>query len=373
MRHILILLFSVGIWGWAAPSYALFGVEFAQLDQFCGGQSPRSTFVYVDTRIVDSEEISWAEQLINKLLANLAPHERVTVIALDTVNAATDEIWSTCYPGLWPEEPREEGGFFTESTSDKLAIAQSAFRKQLTAAIETVIVEHGNGSDDARANIVRALVNDTARYARLDTVPRLIIYSDFVENSDIAHVARGDSAAAGRAAAERFEAQLHDAVVYGFGVGKGHPPPVKGDARQFFAGFVHAADGYLMGISSALTMPSTPPATFFTYDLRGMWQDRKLAGTLVVMADEDGQLQDSYLSIIGMGAAAIAGTLVCGEEVCEIEAKAARGVATNSPGETLYLKGPSSEMKGYIGWPAGVTPDGKKAVVPLTAIVESEQ
>lgn len=345
------------------------------LDEFCSKRTKRHTVLYVDGRSIDANDVAWARRLINDLMSNLSPHERMTVVALDSVGATTQEIWSTCFPALWPDEPRSDGDFFSRSTEDKLEEGQKQFRKLLRASINEVFTKHKvDAGKDAKVRLIRALVNDTSRLTRETAVPRVIIYSDLMERSDLAKITEDAGLDVGAQIAERLNADFGHALVYGFGVGGDETPDLREAAKGVFRSFFRTSKGHVVDLSAEVGLPGSAPVTVQRYTLEGSWEERTISGRMVLLANADDQLQDSYVYFpTQLAGSVISGSYSCSGETCELNAKTEHKTLTDEKGETVQLEGSPSEMSGEFGWPEINTPEGKEAVVPVTARAQGSQ
>lgn len=353
----------------AAPAAqaALFGDD--SLAAFCEGQSVRETVVYIDTRILDAEKADWARRLRNELMENLSPREPISIVALNSVEATANEVWSSCYPDLWPDEPRESGGLFEKSTERKLEDARGTFRNRLNSALNAVFTKHKTEAEaDAPARIARALASDTARYTRSTELSRVIIYSDMLESSDLADLRADVGEPDGRAVAEKLGTDFGHAMIYGFGVAADDGPDKRERASSFFEGFFSAANGYVQRMSAEVALPSGAPIAAERYDLTAVYEGQEVIGRMVLLPNSDGALQDSYIFFPGQGrGASISGTFTCREQECKLQAETHRRSLTDATGETLKLQGSPDELTGKFGWLYSVTPDGNKAYFEVTA------
>ncbi len=165
-----------------------------------------------------------------------------------------------------------------------------------------------------------------------------------------------------------------NAMVYAFGVtgtadtGKVTPE----NSKDFWQAFFHAANGYLVSFGSDLKLPGAVPSVFQVYDIEVELPDqtpRIGQNGLRVLADDDGQLQDSFLALGGEGKAVIEGSFQCvADNKCTLQATTNFGTITKEAGEVLRLSGTRRELVGDIGFPDKIWPKtGKPAVFRMKA------
>lgn len=362
---------------------AVFGAGQFDISAFCDSPAARKTLVYIDKDSLREGVTDWAKRLDEKLRSNLLPHEQVSIVALDARIGSAKETWAACWPDYTQGERDKIAHnrsslvkFVTSDPLKELKNQQTVFHSGLDKAFTTVFHEAaqdaGGGNPDSK-QLVRALMADESRFSSGQDVVRVIIYSDMAENSELISGERGFQEK-GKNAAQRFGFNARNAMVYVFGVaGATDGGGVSSEnSRAFWQAFFHAANGYLVSFGSDLKLPGVAPSMFQIYDVEVDLPDqppRIGRNGLRILADNDGQIQDSFLSFGDEGRAVIEGTFQCTtDNKCTLQATTNFGTITKEAGEVLRLSGTRQELVGDIGFPNKVSrKTGKPAVFRMKA------
>jgi hypothetical protein len=373
-------------------AHAFLGSDEYNISAFCSEPAPRRTIIYIDDQIMEDGNTSWANRLYQKLISSLLPAEPVSVVQLSPAVGSAKELWSACWPDYSQEKKDrlgKERPIFSKHPLKILETQQSVFRTGLAGAL-TRAYESGrrpkpevaSHREARKKNLIASIMADESRFHLARNAPRVIIYSDMIENSEYGNVqSDADYDKLGREIAEKLKFDSEGASVYVFGI-DGASPQVKGSiekARDLWSSFFKQANGYLAGFGSELNIPASPAVLVATYDIEVLVQNVQRFGRLRILADAKGQLQDSFLFFSPKANASIDGTFVCrNADRCILEAKTTAGTVTLSPREELRLEGPVQKLAGRLGFPndvieGGDTKNQTKAVFDVVAMLRQER
>lgn len=365
---------------------AAFGIEEADISKFCNAKAARQTLIYIDDRNLYEGSTDWAKRLDQKLRANLLPNEPVNIMRLSSMDGAVKESGVACWPDYSPEERariNQESYVFSEHPLKALEGQQQVFQGWLAKHLTEIYTQGKRAASGGpqmaesgvKRQIVRALSADEGRLNSGKGMLRIIIYSDMLEQSDLADVVKQETGLpeAGASAAKKLGLDAQNATVYVYGAGGGVDAGTVERAKAFWTSFFQTANGMLASFGTDLNMPGSAPAQWRRYDVQVNVPDQSRIGRMTLIADGQGKLQDSVLSF-GVGrSAVIEGTLNCSAAgKCALEAKTRVGVITQEAGEEVRLEGSLADMKGWIGFPNERLANGEPAAFEMHATVIEE-
>ena len=351
------------------PSWAnasMFGAS--GLDpKFCQMPAARQTVVYIDDTMMQSGNVSWVSDLENKLEATLLPGEKVTLVRLSPSSATTMELWSAC----WPDYPADQkarlsGGMFlfTSNPLTDLKNQQAIFIDEFLAKITSIYnatkdlpgEASVDGGHPRQKQIVEALSSDSARFTEDELTNRIIVYTDLAENSDLGS-AFVPPPVPFPDIGQKLGLQFHNSIFYFFGAGAdvSNAQGFLENAIAFWRQVLDATGGAMGGVGSNLSIPNTLPIVAARYVLDLDRHGQHLSGNLSLMADDEGNLVDSWISVTRLSVAALSGTFICQNQSCALHAKTNTGITILNVNENLDLLGSSSLITGTIGVPGSLT------------------
>lgn len=338
--------------------------------KFCDLPAVRQTVVYIDDTVMQNGNVAWAQNLQNKLEATLTPGERVTVVQLSPMTGTSDEIWSACWPDYSVADKQKltaGNHFFSANPLKDLQNQQALFINQFLQSITKIYVSSkdrpGEGSvnpaNPPKKEIIGALSSDSARFSQGDLTNRVIVYSDLAENSVLGNVFVPPPSPFPDLG-QTLGLQFHDSVFYFFGVGsdvQGAPGFLE-KATAYWRQVLQTTGGTVGGIGSTLNVPNSVPVSSLKEQVTITRDNQALSGTLSLMMDSEGNLIDSWLSVLRLTATSINGTFVCtgNDSGCALHAKTDTGVTILNVSESIDMTGsPSSSLSGTIGVPGNLT------------------
>ena len=332
---------------------------------FCKSKSIRQTVVYIDDMMMSDGQTEWATKLANKLKATLIPGERVTVVRLSPATAQSHEYWSGCWPAYTPAERAklEQGSFadfFRKSPLAQLADQQKFFTRDFGEALSAIYNKSKRSANTARIDpanppkkeILRALSSDESRFAHSNLTIRAVIYSDLAESSDLGSIYK-PLPATPENYGKKLGTYLRRSVFYIFGVGE----DINGDsrlqesARGLWASALRSMNATVGGMGVDLSVPNVVPVKAYSYSVQLQYVDgQQLDGRMVLLADADGALVDSWVGISRLTSVMLSGFLKCqegkGDGECRLDA-ATSGLVTSNSNEIVALSG--TEHTGLAG------------------------
>lgn len=371
----------------ALPASAQFGASKLNIQKFCDRPAERTTVLYVDDTILNKTDARWFETLDARLRSTLLPHEVVTLVRLSPAQGRSKELWRGCWPDFSTEERQQiergqtgPSSWFTSNPVKGLPDMQAVFRQQLQAAVGQIFTEAARESiaiDAARPperSYLRALASDGGRFGRNPVHARVILYADLLEASEYTSVFKQQDAAQWRQQAEGIvpklgvdfgRASLH---AFGIGVSLRQPGALPENAIRFWRSFMQTANGNPGFLGADLAIPAKRPESLTIYEIETSVNKRNLDGRLVLFADRDGVLHDSYAFLRGQYSAPLLGSFLCNASgQCRLEAKVGGMFLFSTEGESFDLKGDRNGLSGTLGHRGDKLPDGSEAVLPVKA------
>ncbi|QFT83425.1 hypothetical protein FIU88_00405 [Halomonas sp. THAF12] len=351
----------------------------------------RRTLVYVDKQSLSlsSDEQGWFSALNQALQQTMTTAEPLEIIVLDSADGTAKAHGpGLCYPVI---EERYHGrfansgisGLLTNDLIDQLPDLQQEIVVQMQ---DMVVPEYADAPETRRQmaaeqveqrHLLRALQSDSARFVS-DTPSRVILYSDMLENSDLAElpaILNGSDEDRLTLASDALESlprlDFQGAMVYGFGTGQSLDDPAATDAlSEFMQQAVYQANGYPIAFSRELAVRPIRPSMSNSYDMTIKVENRELKGRMQLMSDADGRLVDSYLDL-GAGNRSShfdSGRLICSQDdQCQLEGKLATALLFEDP-ENVFLEGSRETLSGHLGFRNDRLADSDNpALLPLDA------
>ena len=360
-------------------TWAIFGTDDFRIEKFCQPtfKSPRQTIIYIDDQILIKNESQWAKDLLSKLMANLMPSEQVTLVKLSSESGDMQEMWHACYPNYTSVEfdkiKKENNSFFGSDPTKQLQNQQAFFRKQFSDALGKLLNSAGRDiiqikvdlKNQHKKQVIRAFSNDGARFDTSRGAIRIIIYSDMLENSDLG-VSTNDQI-------DKFDNQsvnFKNATIYVYGSGLtiSSQGIITDKVKSFWKKIFDESNGHLVSFGSNLSIPSSVPVRYETYNIEVNIEENKDSreGEMRLFVDQDGHLQDSYISISNKIQSVIQdGNYSCSDSKCTIIANTLNSVVTKQGNNEIKLKGTSENLVGTLAIPNAKLPNGKDAIFEM--------
>ena len=307
-------------------------------------------------------KLDWATKLAGKLRATLAPGERLTVVRLSPGTGQSSEIWTGC----WPEFTGQERGeivkqqyLFSKSPIDSLPDQKKFFMRDLERALSTIYVASKRPASTVRIdpqqppekNIIRALAFDEGRFAQSKNTIRAIVYSDLAENNDLGSVFRATDSIENYG--KRLGTYLRRSVFYTYGMAEDvtNSAGKLEQTKRFWTEALRSMNASVGGLGTDLNMQNTVPVSGQTFIVDLAREGQSLEGRLSLLVDAEGNLVDSWLQIVRLSIAGLAGTFRCqgptDDQTCRLVAKTTLGIVTQSSEEDVTLAG--TERTGLVG------------------------
>ena len=345
--------------------------------KFCRTKAVRQTVVYIDDSMMRDGQTDWAEKLLGKLKATLAPGERVSVVELSPDTGTSNEKWSGCWPNYSAVERdrmAKQTSYFSSDPLKALAQQQTFFAIALQGSLDGIYITHKqrepafNANEPPSKQLVAAFASDEGRYSHSDTTVRAIVYSNLAENSDLGSVYKplpSPFVSIGK----KLGTSMLGSVFYAYGIGRGagNSATVNEQTRTYWFAVLGSMQAAIGGISSDLNVPNDVPVEGHNYQV-DFKEDAQtpLSGRMSILVDADGALVDSWMSVNRLSTAELTGTMRCEGDtdtsLCALNATTSHGIVSDSRAEALTLHG---DAKGILSGQFGVK--GSQYLFPLTA------
>jgi hypothetical protein len=346
---------------------------------FCNMKTVRQTVVYVDDMMMVDGSTDWAMKVNAKLKASLVPGERVTVVRLSPGTARSDEIWTGC----WPEYTAEQRTQFAKETYlisrnplDTIGDQQKFFTVAFGGALARIYADakrpaaavHFSVSKPPQKQILRALASDEGRFGASPTTIRAIVYSDMMENSDLASVFKPPSTVPNYS--DKLGSHLRRSVFYAYGVAEDvtDGQSVQETAKAFWGSALKMLSSTLEGFGTDLNVPNQVPVTAYFYNAQLNVNGTILDGNMSLLTDVDGYLVDSWIGFSRLSISGLTGTFRCRSGNCQLDGATNSELITNNPTEVVRLTGPTNKLEGNLGI-EGKDAHGQSALFELKAVL----
>jgi hypothetical protein len=327
---------------------------------FCNLKTVRQTVIYIDDMMMVDGTSEWALKINAKLKASLMPGERVTVVRLSPANARSDEIWTGCWPNYTDDQRArfaKETYLLSRNPLDTIGDQQKFFINEFGTALTKIYLNakrpdasvRFSVSQPPQKQILRALASDEGRFSSSPTTIRAIIYSDMMENSDLATVFKPPPDPMPNYS-DKLGSHLRRSVFYAFGVAEDvtNGQSVQDTAKAFWGTALKMLNSTLGGFGADLNVSNQIPVSESAYSLQLNF-DETLDGKMSLLVDVDGYLVDSWIGFSRLSIAGLSGTFRCQDGTCKLDGATSSGIATNSPTELVRLSGKASNMDGDLG------------------------
>lgn len=367
----------------------MFGGNDQNYSEFSKTKSPRQTVVLIDDQLMIEGQLRWGESLRSILLGSLMPSEPLTVIKLKTASGVAEQVWTGCYPdysGAEKVTKDKESSLFDKPWKKILETKQAGFVRDFNGAMGKVLND-GKRSAGAvsidldsppKKQLLRALKDAAVKFDKGIGQLRVIIYSDMLENSDLANSLQPnpDPKAAIKMVRD-LGLNFQQAVVYIYGVGATFSGDVKTskEFEVFWEQVLDASVSHVAGFGTDLAITPGVPSGVAKYEFTIKVLEDSRHGAMLIFYDNDGRMLDS-VAVAGATQRSLMteGIYACSSEnKCTMEAKLPRGLVTtndqNDPAllETVKLSGSREKMSGKIGVPDATLPGGGKAEFEISA------
>jgi hypothetical protein len=349
----------------------MFGPSDQDYSKFCQIKSPRQTVVLIDDQLMVEGQLQWGESLRSILRGSLMPSEPLTVIQLKTVSGAAEQVWSGCYPDYSGAEKiakDKKASILDKPWRKILESQQAAFGRDFGSALGKVLTDGKRSAGEVSIDIasppkkqlLRALKDAAVKFDKGRGHLREIIYSDMLENSDLANSLKPnpDHQAVIKMVRD-VGLNFQQAVVYIYGVGstfsgEGQDSKVFG---KFWGEVLDASVSHVAGFGSDLAITAGVPSGTAKYEFTVKVLEESRHGSMLIFHDNDGRMLDS-VAVAGATQRSLLteGTYTCSSDnKCTLEAKLPRGLVTtndqNDPAlmETVKMTGSREKMTGKIG------------------------
>jgi hypothetical protein len=198
----------------AADSWAQI-LNTADITALCRSpaETHRNTIVYVDLSSLKPGEDEWGHTILKKL--ELAPRERLTVLAVNPSNFEVSEVFASCYPAFTQSEIdhiRQNRSLWEKLIRPDPEAQQrdnlQTFDARLRNSLDKVLSASTKFSLGKRRDILGAIAVDKNRFADRGAFYRIIIFTNGVITDDF------DTGANDTQIVEPFNEEIPD-IVFG--------------------------------------------------------------------------------------------------------------------------------------------------------------
>lgn len=348
-----------------------------------GIQPIRKTIVYVDKSMLslDQNEQGWINTLYQVFQQTMSSAEPFDIVIIDGNDGSAKMFGPTlCYPYINEKyHDRFKSSILRNNLIDQIPSLQRDILRDIQDSVTegyTNAPNHFSAKPVANypeKHFFRALQADSARF--LEDIPvRVIIYSDFIENSDLLSLTdlllnEGSTdyvALAGDVLTTLPRLDFQGSMVFGYGVGVSLDNPSSSDLiSQFIRQLIYRANGHPVDINRELGTRAIRPSNLYTFDSLITVNNRDIRGTMSLLTDDNGRVVDSFmdLGVDGRSAHFDRGRMVCSaSNACQLEGLLAAALLFEDP-ENVYLEGNLNSMSGYIGFRNDILADSENAAL----------
>ena len=343
----------------------------------------RKTVVYVDKGMLslDQNEQGWLSTLYQVLQQTMSSAEPLDIVIIDGSDGSAKMHGQTlCYPFI---DEKYNDRFRSSILRNNLLDEIPSFQRDIIRDIQDNLRDAYNGvpnnfsirsaTNYPQKHFLRALQSDSARLIE-DLPVRVIIFSDFVENSDLISLEKIISSENASDTVNQASSVLsslprldfQSAMVYGFGVGSSlDNPSISDQISQFGRQLIYLANGHPVDINRELGTRPVRPSNLYIYDSVISVNDRDIRGRMTLLTDNTGRVVDSFmdLGVDGRSAHFDRGRLVCSaSNACQLEGLLASALLFEDP-ENVYLEGDLTNLTGFIGFRNDVLVDSENAAL----------
>lgn len=375
-RAVLMLIFSLVLIV-DASAQGLFKSSSGSICEQAGsaGLEPlRETIIYLDKELLSRNELAWFGEINQVLQQTMTSAEPLELVVVDSKAGSVKAYGETlCYPFLekkYHERFRTSGikSLLTNDLIDELPELEKEFERDMQRQIMPAFDDVPDtlpirGVDEMESrHLLYALQSDASRFSG-DLPKRVLIYSDMVENSDVANFQaildadnRDEMVELAWESHEKLpRLDFQGAMVYVFGVGGSLDDPAAIEPLStFWRQIIYMANGHPVELSQELSVRPIRPANTYRYDVTTHFPSRELIGKMQLLTEEGGRITDSFISmgVKGRSSHFVDGRMICNEnDVCQMEARLATAVAfEGEEAETLYMEGSRNSLDGHIGF-----------------------
>lgn len=328
---------------------------------FCNIKTVRQTVIYVDDTMMIDGATEWALKINAKLKASLMPGERVTVVRLSPASAHSNEIWTGCWPSYTDEQRSKlskETYLLSRNPLDTIGDQQKFFINEFGTALTKIYMDAKRPDAAVRFSIpnapqkqiLRALASDEGRFSSSSTTIRAIIYSDMMENSDLATVFKPPPDPMPNYS-DKLGSHLRRGVFYAFGVADDviGGQSVQETAKAFWGNALKMLSSTLAGFGADLNVSNRIPVTESLYNVQLKLESAILDGKMSLLVDVDGYLVDSWIGFSRLTISGLTGTFRCQDGNCKLDGATNSWFTTNSPTEMVRLSGKVGQLEGDLG------------------------
>ncbi|OOE63801.1 hypothetical protein BZG14_08595 [Salinivibrio sp. IB282] len=305
-------LIAIGLATVSLTSNASGLLRTTDLKSYCDQEGvDRQTILYLDQSIIAKEDPNWYKDILNK--TKFLPGERVKVVTIKDGGSNVELSWDTCYPAytkaVYKKKKSDDGlgSMFVGGIDDKLENDQKEFSKLLPQALAHPLQGTKNKTppqyqdDFPVKKLVEALYYDSNRLDIKSGIPRVIVFSDMVEKSDLIKPGDADPEALAEKAAERFPVFFNHAEFYIYGVNYTNSDTSLNESMEsFWTTYLLHSGANVAHYGTQLVLPKDDNIVFeaSSYDGKLTQSDgKKLATSMRLAYLPNGELKYSWLVI----------------------------------------------------------------------------
>jgi hypothetical protein len=335
-------------------------ITTSNIEQLCASApvlTYRKTVIYVDLAAIRNARIEWGLTILNRL--ELAPRERLTIVAVNPSTFEGIEVFESCFPALTVSEvegARKSRGIWDKLVSpdpvDQQRENLQTFDARLRNALDKIIAESKSYRAGERQNILGAIAFDKNRYLDQTAFYRMIIYTDGTIKDPAADRTATGGKVPTEALAERYPASFSGAEVAVFGIDGNVDDELLQRKEQSFSAFFLGNWAHLESFA-----PSLPQQEHYLYPaalrMDGSFEGGGTQGStkLALFTTKQGNIAEGWLSFdvarntIYMP---FQGEYSCVDGKCRLNATCAQSVPPQSL-TPYFRKGDKIVLDGKVG------------------------
>jgi len=335
----------------------------ADLKRYCDQDGiNRQTIIYLDQSVIAKKDPNWYKDILNK--TKFLPGERLQVVTINDGGSTVELVWDSCYPSYTSKKyaklKSEDSvtSIFTGGVEDQLKSDSKVFETRLMQALAHPLAKSRHEQAPSYKDqfpikkLVEAFYYDASRMGLKSGIPRVIVFSDMIEKSDLVAHDNFEPIENADQVAKRFPTFLNHSSFYIYGINYTNSETILNEKMEkFWRRYLLKSGAEIAHYGTQLVLPrENTLIAANSYKGKLTQSDGKnLATSLRVAYLPNGDLIHSWISI-GDHYLVLQGNISCSGQNCELRAQIKESVFDGfKVNDVLTLDGTIKNLKGTIG------------------------
>ena len=378
---ILLLFFSV-------DAFSEGILRTVDLKRYCGQAGiERQTLIYLDQSVIARKDQNWYKDILNK--THYFPGERIQIININDGGSTVELIWDTCYPSYTEDtymKLKDNQGFkavFTGGVDETLENDKKVFSNRLNQALAFPLKSTRHeyapkyGEEFPRKKLVEAFYYDSKRMDLKSGIPRIIVFSDMIENSDLvsSNEKDFDGVKKSESASKRFPVYYNLSSFYVYGINYTNSnTQLNENIERFWRDYMLKSGAEIAHYGSQLVLPK-PEGLIKTNSFKGTMKQsdgRELLVKVRLSYLPTGKLIHSWF-VLGDYYMPIEGSYSCSGQNCQLDSRIKESAFDGfRRGDIVNLTGTMENLTGVVGARDETVVDSKGNIYQFKLSVQKE-